>query len=111
MAGEQLTPKQRMSLAMLISAKDWVQIAEVYFELGDGVIKNIKANNPGDAESQSKDMITKWMNKNSENQVKVCLILITLWYSLIISLITKEQVYLMSLVTYRHFVEIGGHIV
>ena len=71
MAAGQITPKQRMNLTVGISAAAWVQIAETYFELSDAVIKNIQSDNQGNAQAQSREILTKWMYKNSEDQVKV----------------------------------------
>ena len=47
------------------------KIAIKYLNLKEGMIGNIKVNNAGDAEAQSREMLRKWANMNPENQVKV----------------------------------------
>ena len=71
MAEEQLTNAQRVQLAAEIPAKTMVKIALAHFDLGDGVVKNIQDENVGNAEAQSREMLTKWLYKNPDNQVQV----------------------------------------
>ena len=66
-----LTEKQIIQLADEISVTEMTKIAIKYLNLKKGVIGNIKVNNSGDAEAQSREMLRKWANMNPENQVKV----------------------------------------
>ena len=66
-----LTEKQIIQLADEISVTEMTKIAIKYLNLKKGVIGNIKVNNPGDAEAQSREMLRKSANMNPENQVKV----------------------------------------
>ena len=66
-----LTEQQIIELADEISVTEMTKIAIKYLNLKKGVIGNIKVNNSGDAESQSREMLRKWANMNPENQVKV----------------------------------------
>ena len=59
MAERHVTNEPRVKLAEAIPAQTMTKIAEAYFGLEDGVIKNIKADHPGDAEAQSREMIKK----------------------------------------------------
>ena len=68
---ERLTERQIIELADEISVIEMTKIATKYLNIKKGVISNIKVNNPGDAEAQSREMLRKWANMNSENQVKV----------------------------------------
>ena len=71
MAEGRLTSDQRVKLAAEIPAMTMVKIALAHFHLGDGVVKNIRYDNVGNAEAQSREMLTKYLNKNPDNQVQV----------------------------------------
>ena len=73
---ERLTEKQITELADEISVTEMTKIAIKYLNIKKGVIGNIKVNNPGDAEAQSRAILRKWANRNPENQVKVCSVIV-----------------------------------
>ena len=68
---ERLTENQITELTDEISVIEMTKIAIKYLNLKKGVIGNIKADNLGDSGAQSREMLRKWANMNSENQVKV----------------------------------------
>ena len=70
MAESILSSMQIVSLAQSIPVRN-VKIALRYFDLSDTAIANVKADKSGDAEAQSRDLITKWAYKNPDNQVEV----------------------------------------
>ena len=70
MADGRLTNPQRVQLAAAISADKMVKIALAYFKLSDTDVKNIERDFPS-AEAQSREMLTKWLYKNPDNQVQV----------------------------------------
>ena len=71
MAESILSSKQIVSLAQSIPVRNVEKIALRYFDLSDTAIANVKADKSGDAEAQSRDLITKWAYKNPDNQVEV----------------------------------------
>ena len=68
---ERLTNTQVADLAKEIGNRKMTNIAYKYFELTEGILDNIKLNNPNDAEAQSREIIRRWANMNSEHQIKV----------------------------------------
>ena len=66
----QLTRKQMVPLAALISVQKMAAIAEGYMDISDETIKNIKFENKDDA--VNREIIKYWLNKNSGgNQILV----------------------------------------
>ena len=72
---ERLTNEQ-IDLAKEIGNSKMMNIAYKYFKLTEGTLDNIKLNNPNNAEAQSREMIRRWANMNSEHQIQVRLIII-----------------------------------
>ena len=68
---ERLTNRQITDIAEEISLHRMTKIAYKYFKLNEGMLENIKLNSPGDAEAQSREMLRRWANKNSKQQVQV----------------------------------------
>ena len=68
----QVTPKQIVHLAAVISVQKMAAIAEGYMDISDETIKNIKFENKDDAEAVNREIIKYWLNKNSGgNQILV----------------------------------------
>ena len=68
---EQLTNRQIVRLAAAISADNMTSIAEGYMDINPEIVKNIRRNE-GDSEAFNRAILRYWMNKNPNNQVKVC---------------------------------------
>ena len=71
---DRLTGSQRSDLAARISAQTWNKIAVAYLELEDGFLSSLKVKHREDVEAQNQEIISTWANKNSFDQVKVCVI-------------------------------------
>ena len=71
MAESILSSEQIVRLAQSIPVRNVEKIALRYFDLSDTAIANVKADKSGDAEAQSRDLITKWAYKNPDHQVEV----------------------------------------
>ena len=68
----QVTPKQIVRLAAVISVQKMAAIAEGYMDICDETIKNIKFENKDDAEAVNREIIKYWLkNKSDENQILV----------------------------------------
>ena len=68
----QVTRKQIVRLAAVISVQKLAAIAEGYMDISDETIKNIKFENKDDAEAVNREIIKYWLNKNSGgNQIMV----------------------------------------
>ena len=68
---ERLTNRQITHLAEAIDINKMTKIDFKHFELNEGTLENIKVINPRDAEAQSREMLRRWANKNSKQQVQV----------------------------------------
>ena len=68
--GGQLTPKQIVHLAAVVSANNMAAIAEGYMKISDETIKNIEPDTRN-AEAFNREIIKYWSYKNPENQVQV----------------------------------------
>ena len=68
---ERLTGPQIVALAKAISVDKMTTIALNYLRLSKAKVRNITADFPGDAETQSREMLWTWANKNPDNQVTV----------------------------------------
>ena len=67
----QLSGRQIVRLAAVISADDMSFIAEGYMGIDYETIQNIKRRNRGKAEAFNRDVIKKWMESTPENQPQV----------------------------------------
>ena len=68
---EQLTNRQIVRLAAAISADNMTSIAEGYMDISPAIVKNIRRDE-SNSEAFNREIIRYWMNKNPNNQVKVC---------------------------------------
>ena len=68
---ERLTEKHITRLAAAIPANCMSKIGLTYFGLSHAAVVNIKADNQGDAEAQSREIIRRWAYRNPDNQVQV----------------------------------------
>ena len=68
---ELLTNRQIVRLAAAISADNMTSIAEGYMDINNETVKNIRRNE-ADSEAFNRAILWYWMNKNPNNQVKVC---------------------------------------
>ena len=73
MAGR-LTRVQRRDLAVKISNETWRDIAPIYLDLDEGFLSSLQTKHRENIRAQNEEMISKWANKNSVDQVKVCVI-------------------------------------
>ena len=68
----QLTRKQIVRLAAVISVHKMAAMAEGYIDISDETIKNRKFENKDNAEAFNREIIKYWLNKNSgRNQIWV----------------------------------------
>ena len=68
---DQLTPRQIVLLARVVSADNMAAIAEGYMGIDDPTIKNKKYENKDDAEAFNREIIKIWANNNPGNQTQV----------------------------------------
>ena len=89
MADERLTGKHYVDLTTKIGVNRMEKIALKQFNIDQSVIDNIRANHPGDAEKQIREMIRIWAYRpeNSDHQL-------TVRFSLIFIFFLKLQRYL-----------------
>ena len=71
MAERGLTEEHITRLAAAVPVNSVSKIGLTYFGLSHATIVNIKADNQGDAEAQSRAIIRRWAYRSPDNQVQV----------------------------------------
>ena len=68
---EELTSRQIVRLAAAISTHNMESIAEGYLGINYQEIKNLKADNKQSPEAFNREILRKWWNKSSGNNIMV----------------------------------------
>ena len=83
MAGS-LSPIQISDLAERIPNVTWRKIAPLYLGLDKAVLSDLQAKYHDNIQDQNEEIISIWANKNSDNQIKVCVISVSVHRRIII---------------------------